>query len=91
MMDYAYPETVTLSLENYDELNTAYQNQDPMTRQERIDSTLQVTATCAGVAVAFAVASGAYYWFKDRADRRSTERRVKAMEQADATLSKIKN
>lgn len=80
-MDQPYPGTVTLSLEDYDELNKAYQNQDPMTRQERIASTTQATAVCAGIALCFVAATAGYYWISDKFEQRSIDRKV-ALHQA---------
>lgn len=77
-MDQPNPGTVTLSLDAYDELNKAYQDQEPMSRQERIDSIAHTTAVCAGIAITFVAATAAYYWIKDKQESRALERQLKA-------------
>jgi uncharacterized protein HemX len=67
--------TVTLSLIEYDAMRADLdQNHDPITRQDRIDGTVHALALCAVVTGAFVAGSGAYYWIKDRYEKRQSER-----------------
>jgi hypothetical protein len=81
IMDY-YPGSVTLPLEDYEEMKSELQNQDPMTRQERIDSTVHAFAVSMAVGVAFTAAAGTYYWIKDRYELRQFQRKLKDEGQA---------
>ncbi len=76
-MDYN-PGTVTLPIEDYEEMKSYEQNQDPMTRQERIDSSLHTLVVVGGIGVVFVASTSAYYWLKDRFEAKSFERKLKA-------------
>jgi len=67
--------SVTMSLIEYDAMREQLdQDQNPMTRQDRIDSTIHAYAVVAGIGAVFVASAGAYYWIKDRYEKRQFER-----------------